>query len=162
MIKFLTILLGLLVSLCSLPSHAGTSINTIGSSDGIAIRGFDTVAFFTQKKAVPGSPSFSYQWAGTTWLFSTEENLQAFKLDPEKWAPQYGGHCAYGMSDGYVSQKPTSGDFEVMGEKLYLFPLGDHRGSAKDAWWRYGAGPKRRIAEADKQWPKFRSELEAK
>jgi YHS domain-containing protein len=160
--KLLAMALGLLVGLAPLPSDAGTSINTIGSADGIAIKGFDTVAFFTQKKAVAGSSAFSHEWAGATWLFASDANLQAFKQDPEKWAPQYGGHCAFGMSEGYLSKKPTNGDFEVMGEKLYLFPAGDHRGSTKDAWWRYGAGPKTRIADGNKHWPKHKSELEAK
>jgi len=162
MMKLYTMVLGLLVSLVSLQTDAGTPINTIGSSDGVAIKGYDTVAFFTQKKAVAGDPTISYEWQGARWLFVSQENLQQFKENPEKWVPQYGGHCAYGMSEGYVSTKPTNGDFEVMDGKLYLFPAGDHRGSAKDAWWRYGRGPKYRIEVADKNWPRFKSELEAK
>jgi len=143
-------------------SHAGTSINTIGSRDGTAIKGYDPVAFFTQKKATSGSPNFSYEWSGAKWLFASEEDLLLFKQEPEKYAPQYGGHCAFGMSEGYVSKKPTNGDFEIMDGKLYLFPAGDYRGSTKEAWWRYGRGPKQRIADADKNWPRFKTELEAK
>jgi YHS domain-containing protein len=155
-------LVALLVAFSACLSHAGTAINTIGSSDGVAIKGFDPVAFFTLKKATPGDPNLTYEWSGAKWQFASDENLQQFKQDPEKFAPQYGGHCAYGMSEGYVSRKPTNGDFEIMNDKLYLFPAGDHRGSTRDAWWRYGAGPKRRIADADRNWPRLKADLEAK
>lgn len=141
---------------------AETWINTLGSSDGVAIQGYDTVAFFTEKKAVAGKPELSHEWAGAKWLFATEENLTQFKQSPEKWAPQYGGHCALGVSDGYVSKKPTSGRFEVKGEKLYLFPSGTNSPSgAYDDWGRKG-GPSRRIPEADKNWPQLKANLEAK
>jgi len=153
---------GLLLSVGLSLSYAGTAINTIGSADGTAIKGYDPVAFFTQKKATQGNPNFSYEWSGAKWLFASEEDMQQFKQDPEKYAPQYGGHCAFGMSEGYVSKKPTNGDFEIMDGKLYLFPAGDYRGSTKNAWWQYGGGPKRRIADADMNWPRLKAKLEAK
>ena len=138
---------------------AGTAINIIGSTESVAIKGYDTVAFFTQKKAILGNPAFTYEWEGATWLFVSDENLQKFKQNPEQWSPQYGGHCALGMAEGYISKKPTNGDFEVMDGKLYLFPAGDYRGSAYSSWRRY---MKFNIVAGDKNWPAFKSELTAK
>ncbi len=159
----IALLLGLLLSFHPSASRAGTSINTIGSPDGVAINSFDTVAFFTQKKAVPGNPAFSYEWAGAKWLFVSEENLLQFKQNPERWAPQYGGNCALGVSDGYISKKPTNGQFEVMGDKLYLFPPGTNSANgAYNTFWQTGGGPKRRIADGDQQWSKLKARLEAK
>ena len=149
----------LLLGFSPMDSLAGTAINTIGSTDGVAIKGYDTVAFFTQKKAIIGTPEFTHEWAGARWFFVSDENLQTFKQNPEQWAPQYGGHCALGMSEGYISQKPTSGEFEVMDGKLYLFPAGDHRGSAYSAWRRYA---KFNIPAGGKNWPALKEKLEAK
>jgi YHS domain-containing protein len=141
---------------------AGTSINTNGSPDGVAIAGFDPIAFFTQGKPVKGTPEFTYEWGGAKWFFANAEHLQQFKQDPEKWAPQYGGHCAYGVSEGYVSDKPTAGEFEIVNSKLYLFPAGSFRSSSRDAWLRFGSGPVQRIYHGDKNWSKLKSQLEAR
>ncbi len=143
---------------------AGSSINTLGSTDGVAINGYDTVAFFTEKKAAKGVPDFTYEWMGAKWLFATQGNLDLFKANPEQYAPQYGGNCAFGVSEGYVSTKPTNGQFEVYGGKLYLFPPGRDGNSAgaKNAWWQYGGGPYRRIRSGDQNWPKLKESLEAK
>jgi len=62
------------------------------NSQGIAIKGYDTVAYFTMGKPVMGDEKFRYQWNGATWLFSSEEHLNLFKNAPEKYSPQYGGY----------------------------------------------------------------------
>ena len=157
---FVVVVVAVLLGFNPIASQAGTPTNIIGSAEGVAIRGYDTVAFFTQKKAVQGSPEYSFDWAGAKWLFISDENLQKFRQNPEQWAPQYGGHCALGMAEGYVSKKPTSGDFEVIDGKLYLFPLGNPGGpSAYSAWRRYA---KFNVVAGDKNWPRFKEELEAK
>lgn len=146
---------------CLSLANAGTVVNTQGSPDGVAIGGFDTVAFFTDKKAVAGKPELSFEWNGARWHFASEENLKAFQQDPAKWAPQYGGHCALGVSEGYISRKPTSGRFYIQGGKLYLFPSGTAEASgAYDNWWR-GGGPGRRIWNADRNWGQLKVKLEA-
>src|SRR5438128_225874 len=73
------------------------------SVDGIAVRGYDVVAYFKDNKAVKGTDEFSYMWNDVKWLFSTNETLQLFKGDPEKYAPKYGGYCAYGVSENHTS-----------------------------------------------------------
>ena len=60
-----------------------------------ALKGYDTVAYFTDGKPVKGDKQFSTEWNGATWQFATAENLAAFEAAPEKYAPQYGGYCAW-------------------------------------------------------------------
>lgn len=99
-------------------------INTLknsffGGRTGTAINGYDTVAYFTDGKPVPGSDSFSYEWKGAKWKFASQAHLDLFKADPEKYAPQYGGYCAYGVAQGgLVKVEPDQ--FTVLGGKLYL------------------------------------------
>lgn len=104
---------------------AAPPINTLqrgffsDSETGIAINGYDTVAYFTDNKAVPGSAQFSTSWMGATWQFANSEHLAQFKQAQEKYAPQYGGYCAYGVSKGaLVSVEPEQ--FSVVDGKLYL------------------------------------------
>ena len=66
---------------------AQTFVNTVGSDDGVAIAGYDVVAFFTQKKAVGGNPAFVHEHLGAKWQFSSAETLNAFRADPDKYMP---------------------------------------------------------------------------
>jgi len=86
---------------------------------GIAIRGFDTVAYFTQGKPVEGDEQFSVDWSGATWLFSSQEHADLFKDNPEDYAPQYGGYCAYGVSQDYLV-KIEGDQWKIVDNKLYL------------------------------------------
>src|SRR6516162_3576065 len=70
------------------------------SSDA-AIKGYDAVAYFNQGKPVKGSKEYSTVWSDANWYFSNKVNLDAFKTSPEKYAPQYGGYCAYGCAQGH-------------------------------------------------------------
>ncbi|MFT4730785.1 MAG: YHS domain-containing protein [Granulosicoccus sp.] len=87
--------------------------------NGIAIRGYDTVAYFTQSKPVEGDNVFTTQWSGATWKFSSQEHLDLFVRNPEKYAPQYGGYCAYGVAQmNLVKIEPEQ--WTIIDEKLYL------------------------------------------
>lgn len=84
-----------------------------------AINGYDTVAYFTAGKPVKGLDSLSVDWMGAKWKFATQANLDLFKANPEKYAPQYGGYCAYGVAqDSLVKVEPEQ--FTVRNGKLYL------------------------------------------
>src|SRR5262245_33631984 len=102
-----------------------TFVNTAGSDDGVAIAGYDTVSFFTQHKAVLGRADFEQTYLGAKWRFSSEENLSLFRKDPERYMPQWGGQCAWCISENCVSTKKLSGDFEFVDGKLYLFTFGN-------------------------------------
>jgi len=144
-------------------SMAGSIINTIGSKDNVAILGYDTVGFFTEKKAVEGKPEFAYEWLGAKWLFASQQNLTLFKENPEKYSPQYGGHCAWCVSENCISRKPFSGSFDIVNGRLYLFGIGNSsRDGARIGWWQTGGGPSWRIPAGDKNWPALKARLEAR
>lgn len=86
---------------------------------GLAIDGYDPVAYFNQSAAVQGSPDFSTEWNGSTWHFSSSENLAAFEADPEAYAPQFGGHCAFAAGLGQqVAGSPTQ--WGIVDGRLFL------------------------------------------
>ncbi len=99
-------------------------INTLKNSfltsrTDTAINGHDTVAYFTVGKPVKGLDNLSLEWMGAKWKFSTQANLDLFKANPQKYAPQYGGYCAYGVAqDALVKVDPEQ--FTVRDGKLYL------------------------------------------
>ncbi len=118
--KYLTSVTLILALITSFAVMAGGDHPVYKSKrSGVAIKGYDTVAYFTENAAVKGDKAFSHQWHDATWLFSSEDNLTLFKKNPEKYAPQYGGWCAYAMSDARtVKIDPEA--FEVYNDKLYL------------------------------------------
>lgn len=84
-----------------------------------AIDGFDVVAYFTNRKAVKGVQQYSYIWKDARWYFSSEDHLTLFKENPLKYAPQFGGFCAFGVAKGYkVKIEPDA--WEIVDNKLYL------------------------------------------
>ncbi len=106
---------GLLVLVLALAAHAGEYFER----DGAAIGGYDPVAYFTDRKPAKGSPEFQSTYKGSTFYFISATNRDAFVADPAKFAPQYGGFCAYGMAKGYKAAiEPAA--FTVVGDKLYL------------------------------------------
>lgn len=92
-------------------------INT--DSNGLAARGYDAVAFFADNSAVRGNPTYEYVWSGAKWVFATAANLDRFKKDPESFAPQFGGYCAYSAAQGkLVEGNPEH--YKVVDGKLYF------------------------------------------
>ncbi len=103
--------------------------------NGIAIRGYDTVAYFTQSKPVEGTDQYATEWSGATWKFSSQENLDLFLADPEKYAPQYGGYCAYGVAQGnLVKIEPEQ--WTILDDKLYL----NYNAKLNKAWKKDTSG----------------------
>jgi len=74
-----------------------------GIFSDLAVSGHDPVAYFTQGKPVKGNSEFSFDYQGVEWRFSSLENMQAFKAAPDEYAPQYGGYCAWAVSQGYTA-----------------------------------------------------------
>ncbi len=94
-----------------------TKINK--GTDGLALRGYDTVAYFTEGKPLKGKKEFEHEWNGAKWHFSSATNRDLFTATPEKYTPQYGNFCAWGMSQG----KFFDGDpevWKVVDGKLYV------------------------------------------
>ena len=103
---------------------AAPLINTLSGGlfdrqTGTAIRGYDPVAYFSENKPVKGKEEFQFEWSGAKWLFSSRDNLNLFKAYPERYAPQYGGYCAYGVAiDNLVGIEADK--FTIINGKLYL------------------------------------------
>ena len=128
------------------PALAGSraeAINKDGS--GVAIKGYDPVAYFTDGKPVKGSPSYTYRWMGAVWQFAGAGHRDEFARTPEKYAPQYGGYCAYGVSQKHtVSIDPEA--WSIVDGKLYL----NYSQGVKKTWSQ--AIPKY-VEDADRNWP---------
>lgn len=118
----------------------------IYSTDGNAIAGFDPVAYFTDGEPVKGSESFTCMWNGAKWHFASESNRLMFEEMPEQYAPQYGGYCAYAVSQGYTA-KVDPKCWKIVDEKLYL----NYNMEIQEKW---EADQFEYIMYADANWPK--------
>jgi YHS domain-containing protein len=155
----------LLVLLCAalfaISVKAATFVNTVGSDDGIAISSFDAVAFHTHRKAVLGKTEYAVRHLEATWLFASEENKAAFQAAPEKYMPEWGGHCAACIPESCISSKKLSGDFELVDGKLYLFSFGNRSRSSSRDNFVYGRTSKALLVQyGNKNWSAMRSQLE--
>lgn len=118
------------------------------SENGKAIRGYDPVAYHTEHKAVQGKDSLNLQWNNATWLFSTAENLERFRAAPQRYAPAYGGYCAYGVSENHLS--PTDPlAFTIVHDTLYL----NYNANVRKLWLN---DTMQRIQTANTYWPKLK------
>lgn len=113
--------------------------------NGVAIDGTDPVAYFTESTPVAGDPSITHEWMGATWQFSSVENRDSFAQNPSKYAPQYGGFCAYAVSEGYTASTVPEA-WKIVDGKLYL----NYSRRIQRRWERDIPGY---IASADANWP---------
>jgi YHS domain-containing protein len=110
--------LALTVSIGAGTSHAGELVNA--QADGVAMDGFDVVAYHTAGAPAKGIASRSVEYKGKTWLFSSAENASKFSADPERYAPRYNGWCSYAVSEGYGAEVDFVNGWAVLDGKLYL------------------------------------------
>jgi YHS domain-containing protein len=89
--------------------------------NGIAIKGYDPVAYFVTHKATKGSKEFMIDYRGINYQFVSEASLETFKLNPEKYEPQYGGWCAYAMGKEGAKVEVDPETFKIIDGKLFLF-----------------------------------------
>lgn len=112
---------------------------------GVAIDGTDPVAYFTEGRPVRGSQEFTVEWNGATWRFASAANRDAFRANPARYAPQFGGYCAWAVSRGYTASTVPDA-WAIVDDRLYLnFSRGVQRRWARDA-----AG---NIAAGQRNWP---------
>ena len=114
---------------------------------GLAIKGYDPVAYFKDSKPVKGDAAFSFDWNGATWRFSSAENLAAFQAAPENYAPQYGGYCAWAVSRGYTAGIDPAA-WKIVNGKLYL----NYSSDVQKMWVEDMPG---NITKANANWPKI-------
>jgi len=134
--------------LCLLSFAAIAADPPIFSNKHGAIRGADPVAYYSLEsgtRAVMGTDEFTYEWMGATWKFSNAENRDLFIADPEKYAPEYGGYCAFAVSHNFTkSIKPN--EWEIVDGKLYL----NYNRTAHKKWARDKSAS---IVRGDENWP---------
>ena len=135
------------IVLIAVPAFAGK----VFTDDGQAIRGYDVVAYFTDGRPVKGDDGISFDWNGTTWQFASEANRDTFAADPEKYAPQYGGYCAWAVSQGYTAPTDPSA-WKIIDGKLYL----NYSKGVQANWSQDIPG---NIAKGDQNWPEIESNL---
>lgn len=136
---------GLLTHAAVTPAAAKDPVST-GTFSDLAVSGYDPVAYFTQGRPVGGHGDLEHDWNGATWRFSSAENLAAFKANPEAYAPQYGGYCAWAVSQGYTAKSDPDA-WRIVDGKLYL-------NYSKDIQKRWAQDIPGNIAKADMNWPK--------
>ena len=113
--------------------------------NNLAIQGYDPVAYFTEGKAVKGSDKFSIESEGAIYHFSSKENLKSFKSNPGKYTPQYGGFCAWAVSQGYTAAIDPDA-WRIVDGKLYL----NYSRGVQRRWEQDIPG---NISKADANWP---------
>jgi YHS domain-containing protein len=124
---------------------AGTPDKSNLDSDGVILKGFDAVAYFKEGKAVKGNPAFASTYHTAKFLFASPSNKAEFDKDPAKYAPQFGGFCAYGVSLGVLADPEGEGAFIVYKGKLYVC---GNQGALKD----FRNGLDDNISKAEKNW----------
>jgi hypothetical protein len=132
-------------ALAAIPAAAIAEDPVFTTRGNLAIRGYDPVAYFTEGKAVKGDKDFTLGWQGADWRFASAENRALFSEDPQKYAPQYGGYCAWAVSRNYTA--PTDPDaFTLVDGKLYL----NYNKRVMRQWLE---DRDRNIEQADENWP---------
>ncbi len=143
LLGILTLALAALSASGAMPSGQKNLINK--NSDGLALQGYDPVAYFTDNKPIKGDPKFTATYEGATYRFATTEHRDLFLAKPEMYAPAFGGYCGYAASIDRLS--PISPDFfQVIDGRLIL----QHNKKAFDKW---NADLKGNVILADKNWP---------
>ncbi|MEL7545895.1 MAG: YHS domain-containing (seleno)protein [Pseudomonadota bacterium] len=116
-----------------------------GRFSNLAVQGHDPVAYFQQGKPIKGDKDFTSTYQGANFRFASAENLATFEADPEKYAPQYGGYCAWAVSQGYTA-KGDADHWAIVDGKLYL----NYNRSVQEDWNADRSGF---IESADANWP---------
>ncbi len=112
---------------------------------GVALEGYDAVAYFTEGLPREGSEEHAFEWQGATWRFATRENRDRFAADPEAYAPQYGGYCAWAMAEDYTAHGDPHA-WRIVDGRLYL----NYNARIHRRWERDIPG---NITRANSNWP---------
>ena len=113
----------------------------------LAIKGYDTVAYFKSGKALKGNESFTFQWHNMTWYFINRDNRDLFATSPEKYAPQYDGFCAWAMTEARKANTDPE-VWKIVNKMLYL-------NCSRTAYKKWSRDIPGNIKKADNNWVKF-------
>ena len=133
-------------------SCASYSSRYYKGTEDLALEGYDPVAYFTEQSPSPGDPRYRYDWQGATWQFASQEHLDLFRADPERYAPQYGGYCAWGVANNRLIQVDPE-VWSVVDGNLYL----NFNRKVQEDWV---ANQEEYLRQAESNWPGLRAGLE--
>jgi len=114
------------------------------TDNNVAIHGYDTVAYFTDNKAMKGNSEFQHDWRDALWQFTSATNRDLFAANPDRYSPQYGGYCALGIAAGEISDVDPKA-FTIQDGKLYLNKAMEFRKIWREA-------PKSHVFMSDYNW----------
>jgi YHS domain-containing protein len=144
--------MSIILSLCLLLT-AGFVEKAAGGwfwNDDVAIKGYDPVSYFMAGGPVQGKASFSFKWHRLTWHFANKADLALFSKDPEKYAPQYDGYCAWAMTMGQEAKTDPQA-WKIVDGKLYL-------NCSRASFKKWSEDIPGNIRKADKNWLKRKNE----
>ena len=135
-----------LLLVLGLAALVGTQVAArVNSENGLAIRGYDPVAYFTEGRPVRGQTAFTHRWDGTNWRFFSAANRDRFAADPARYAPAYGGFCAFAVSEGYTAPIDPNA-WRIVDGRLFL----NYDRTIQRRWEQDIPG---RISRGDANWP---------
>jgi hypothetical protein len=137
--RFLTVLL------LGGAAFAASPVEPVNQKSGLAVKGHDPVAYFTEGRPVKGNPQVFFDWMGARWVFASAANRDLFAASPEKYAPQFGGYCAWAVSNNYTAGIDPEA-WKIVDGKLYL----NYSKSVQRKWEQE---LDKRIADANRNWP---------
>jgi YHS domain-containing protein len=137
----------LLMLVSSIPAFGQSKSLLNLDKSGVALQGYDPVAFFTQNRPVKGNPQFESKYAGARYFFSSAEDKAIFDANPAKYEPQFGGFCAYGVSRGHTVPIKMEAFQIVNGRLLMQYDLDVKNDFNKD--------PQGNLQKADQNWPRL-------
>lgn len=135
----LALALGMATQASALEKSIVTNVLT-----GVAISGYDPIAYFTEDAAIQGNSAFALEWNGVVWYFATAANRDVFAANPQTYAPLFGGHCAMSMARGHLSNGNPQ-IFRIAGERLMLFYSIGNRAA-------FDMAPANALSEAAANW----------
>src|SRR5262249_14666658 len=148
MMKVATLLMFLSLAACAATPgrvHQSRKIDEINNQRGLALQGYDPVAYFKEGKPLVGDAAIASIWHGATYRFASTENREAFLADPEKYAPQFGGYCAYAVSRGTTANGDPH-QWAIVDDRLFL----NNNALAMTLWNEDRPG---NIKAGDENWP---------
>ena len=146
------LLVSLLLVVATMPAGADGPSPIAIDTDRVAIKGYDTVAYFTDGKAVKGTSLFEYEWDYAKWRFATSAHRDMFATDPDRYMPQFGGFCSSAIAnEALVPANPES--WTIVDGKLYMF-AGDPDPNEISLWIGDAAS---NIQKANQSWPVVQS-----
>jgi YHS domain-containing protein len=143
----------MVMAACGGSGSSRVASKVLTDDEGVAIGGYDPVAYFNGGKAQMGTAEHAADWNGARWWFVSEANRNSFLDSPDRFAPAYGGWCAYGMAEGYAAESDPVNGWTIHEGRLYL-----NWDAEVTSDWRKSKASYLRNSESN--WPEVEAQLE--